>query len=415
MSKAKRTDKDAPLTAPETDAPRLVFDAVVLPDEALDETPDGYGVALSPFGLEEREKPEEVCVLAAVRAKSGAVRTVRAARQAADELLAPWKLQDAKIRQAALIAGATESAEAAAAVERLNAASFPLCTLAPPDSSVRGGSLASRSMEARRGAWSAFVQWMKEKHPAAKTLGSLKPDFGKEYARELGKTLAAQSVRARLGAVRSVLAGFGMARGWDRTGDGIVRRAFTREEVAWLLSGATGEESGLLAALYWTGLRLGDAARLRRENRVTEGGRRFLVVLTAKGKKTVHLLESPELSAKLDAAQGDAETAGEEWLFPRAAAEASGKRRAALSRRLNAYVHKRLETFPGKAAAGGGAVSVHCFRHTLATLCADAGIPIETVWEWLGHGSAAVTEIYTHRDAAKTGAAIVDALSVARE
>lgn len=352
----------------------------------------------------------------------GTVRTARAARAAADELLAPWKLRDAKIRQAALIARATESAEAAAAVERLNAASFPLSTLAPSDSSNRGGALAARSMEARRGAWSAFVEWMKGRHPSAKTLGSLRPDFGKEYARELGKTLAAQSVRARLGAVRSVLAGFGMARGWERvergegkTGGGVVRRAFTREEVAWLLSGATGEDSGLLTVLYWTGLRLGDAAKLRPENRVAEGGRRFLVVLTAKGKKTVRLLESPELSAKLDEAQAAAEAAGEEWLFPRAAAEAGSKRRAALSRRLNAYIHKRLEAFQGKAPAGGGAVSVHCFRHTLASLCADAGIPIETVREWLGHGSAAVTEIYTHRDAAKTGAAIVDALSVARE
>lgn len=346
------------------------------------------------------------------------VRTARAARAAADKLLEPWRLQNVQERQAALIARATGAAEAAAAVERLNAASIPIDKAEPSDSSVRGGALAGRSMEARRGAWRAFVQWVKANHPAAKTLGSLKPDFGGEYARELGKTMTAQSVRARLGAVRSVLSGFGMARGWERVergegreGGGIVRRAFTGAEVAWLLSGATGEDAGLLAALYWTGLRLGDAAQLRRENRVMLGGRRFLVVVTAKGKKRVELLESPELSAKLDAAEAEAEAAGTEWLFPEAAAEAGGQRRAALSRRLNAYIHKRLETCPGGTAAGGGVVSVHCFRHTLATVCAEAGIPIESVREWLGHGSAAVTEVYTHRDTAKTGAAIVAALS----
>ena len=53
----------------------------------------------------------------------------------------------------------------------------------------------------------------------------------------------------------------------------------------------------------------------------------------------------------------------------------------------------------------------YCLRHTFATDCARAGVPLETVRWFLGHEDISTTaNIYQHRDATalRSGMAILD-------
>lgn len=356
---------------------------------------------------------------AAVYAASTGKESKRDAEKERERLIEPWTLREAALREAALVARVVKAREVVEAANALKAGRLGLDEVAVPVRSARGGALASRSAAEREGDWRLFLDWLGEHYPRAKTVGDLKPSMGKEYAEELGRTLTQARVRARLGVVRSVLAGVGAAGGWEnvelgagREAPGGGRRAFTKDEVARLLAGTEGEERALLATLYWTGLRLGDAATLRRSNRKKDAdGRRRLAVHTSKGKKDVVLVESDALSPILD----EAEKRGSEWLFPAAAELAGGKRRAMLSTRLNATIARVLGVERVKREKGRRGVSevcVHSFRHTLATLCADSGVPIEDVRQYLGHSSAVVTRIYTHRDAAKMGEKVNAALSL---
>ena len=55
--------------------------------------------------------------------------------------------------------------------------------------------------------------------------------------------------------------------------------------------------------------------------------------------------------------------------------------------------------------------SLHSFRHTFVSFCANAGVPLDVVASIVGHGSTAMTRHYAHiSDAAKSKA--IDALPV---
>ncbi|MDP9443617.1 MAG: tyrosine-type recombinase/integrase [Actinomycetota bacterium] len=52
---------------------------------------------------------------------------------------------------------------------------------------------------------------------------------------------------------------------------------------------------------------------------------------------------------------------------------------------------------PAVKAAGLGHVRFHDLRHTFASLCAAAGVPVERVSAWMGHASIVITwSTYTH-------------------
>ena len=59
----------------------------------------------------------------------------------------------------------------------------------------------------------------------------------------------------------------------------------------------------------------------------------------------------------------------------------------------------------GKRAIGANVYSLHSFRHTFVSFCANAGVPMEIVAEIVGHGNPAMTRHYAHlNDSAKENA-----------
>lgn len=45
---------------------------------------------------------------------------------------------------------------------------------------------------------------------------------------------------------------------------------------------------------------------------------------------------------------------------------------------------------------GNGVICAHSMRATFATICCEAGVPMEVIQSWLGHSSQTVTRIYAH-------------------
>ena len=49
-------------------------------------------------------------------------------------------------------------------------------------------------------------------------------------------------------------------------------------------------------------------------------------------------------------------------------------------------------------AEGWEHITLHKLRHTYATLCRDAGVPLETIADLLGHADVQITrKIYAHK------------------
>ena len=159
---------------------------------------------------------------------------------------------------------------------------------------------------------------------------------------------------------------------------------------------------GLLAVLYFTGLRAGDAVQLRHENRIVvqkngDAPVRKILLTTAKTGADINIIEHPFLTKLLAEVCGDA---GKGPLFPELAAAYRRdphliiKRFNRLMARAFGDDFERTEARRGRGVNAIARFGMHSFRHSLATHCATAGVPVAIVQRWLGHASATITRIY---------------------
>lgn len=169
-----------------------------------------------------------------------------------------------------------------------------------------------------------------------------------------------------------------------------VRRALTRAEIAKILKVAEGEVKGLIEIGLATGLRLGDAVRLRWENFI-EGGR-VVEVTTSKTGAEVRL-PGERLRKALG---GKSRSRG---LILPMLAELYERDDSAVSKLVRKTFEKAgIKTSSeeeGWARARPDA-SFHSLRHTFVTRAIEAGVPSAIVRALVGHSTAAMTEHYTH-------------------
>lgn len=197
----------------------------------------------------------------------------------------------------------------------------------------------------------------------------------------------------------------------------------TREEVAAVLNGMSGEHGVLARLLYGTGLRMNEALQLRVKD--IDFRMRAVIVREGKGSKdrVVMLpgtLEEPlreQLRAarrlwELDAAEqrGGVEMphalerkfprAGQSWswfwVFPQD--HHSTDPRSGVVRRHHLYDQTFQRAFKRAVTAAGVSklATPHTLRHSFATHLLQSGSDIRTVQELLGHSDVATTMIYTH-------------------
>lgn len=137
----------------------------------------------------------------------------------------------------------------------------------------------------------------------------------------------------------------------------------------------------LLMLLVYTGLRLGDAARLECGQVSLESG-----ILSRRAGKTGAELRLPLHPALLEELRRviTPQSPPDAPVMPSLAAMEPGS----LSHRITALMAAAgIERRPGRHCA-------HCLRTTFAAMCAEGGVPLGVIQGWLGHASQEVTRVY---------------------
>lgn len=360
-----------------------------------------------------------------------------------DEWVGAYKAEDEADVRAALAERQRNAAEVAAekmAVVKAEENRIPLVSAweAHPytmSQQTRGRTkvhpLSPKNIDENRGAWEKFVRWATSKHGKKAAMQDVTADWARAYSRHLqgegltpqrhNKLITTAGVMFRLAGLENPFAGV------DKLREDAAehREPFTKEQVARMLDAAEGEWRGFLAVLYFTGLRRGDAALLKHENRNRLTGK--IRVVMAKTGDVVEPCEHPMLTAILDETASKGKRG---YLFPELA-EIYHRNPAVLSQRFAAFMAKTLgelevdadgETvfrpFDGTAdRAQGGKFRVsrwglHSFRHSFASHAAQAGIPLGRIQAWLGHSSAEITRIYTHYGDTAQQAAVMEAVAL---
>ena len=247
-----------------------------------------------------------------------------------------------------------------------------------------------------------FVKWAGE----GVEMAAVDDAMAERYAVELGRQVSGNTYNKHLVTLTAAWRAVGRAAGvrgnpWAdlprKRKDTHSRRSLTKEEVARVLALAEGELRSLVLVGLWTGLRLGDACRLRWDAFKADGA---VEVKTAKTGAVVRLP-----AARLVAELGKR---GEGYVMPGLAA-AYGRDSSAVSKRVTdlfaragiATREKRKGWHQSRPTA-----SFHSLRHTFVTRCVEAGVPVAVVRELVGHTRETMTEHYSHISAEAMEAAL---------
>lgn len=174
----------------------------------------------------------------------------------------------------------------------------------------------------------------------------------------------------------------------------------SREEVMRVID-ATARVSDrvLLTTTYAAGLRLSEVIALRWSDIDSE--RMSLRVVQGKGAKDRYTVLSSSLLPVLRDYWKHSRPRGP-WLFP------SRDRESCISDHTAQRAYTRAKQKAGIAKRGG----IHALRHAFATHLLEAGVDLNTIKQFMGHGSLSTTQRYLHLTAAhlKENAGALDLL-----
>jgi len=185
------------------------------------------------------------------------------------------------------------------------------------------------------------------------------------------------------------------------------KQPFDIDQVKALLRAATGDWKGAIMVALYTGARLQDVANMRWES--VDIQNKWIAFRVGKTKKRIKLPVHDALhDFLLELPTPDSEKA---FLFPSLAGKGTGGR-SGLSMAFARIMERskvRGEVARERAGEAGRTVnslSFHSFRHTLTSIMANAGVPVELRQKFTGHASAEMNQHYTHHEIATLRAAI---------
>lgn len=243
----------------------------------------------------------------------------------------------------------------------------------------------------------AFVDWAGK----GLDLRAVGDELAERYAKHLAAKSAANTYNKHLNTLSAVWKAVGRARGvgnpWQdlprKRLDTHVRRALTRDEVAAVIEAAEGEYKALVIIGARTGLRLGDACRLRWEDFGSDG------VLRVKTTKTGAPVALPGASLRAELEKVTQRLGGAEGYVMPGIAERYERDAAGVSDWVGRYFQRAGIVTKIKQAGWAKAradASYHSLRHTFVTRAIEAGVAAPIVRALVGHNTAAMTDRYTH-------------------
>lgn len=188
-----------------------------------------------------------------------------------------------------------------------------------------------------------------------------------------------------------------------RHGEQHSRRPFTIPELQAIMEVASPEWQSLIRFGLYTGQRLGDLAMLTWNQIDTVRGE--IRIVTKKTGKTINLPICEPLREHITALVEGTDKPGAP-VHPRAfGILKQNDRTGTLSNQFTAILAQaglraaRSHVTKGKGRGGmreGNDIGFHAIRHTAVSLLKDARVPDAVVMELVGHGSAAMSQHYTH-------------------
>lgn len=267
--------------------------------------------------------------------------------------------------------------------------------------------------------FSAFVEWMKEKHAEVPALRDVTKEIAEEYAENLnGGRLSPNTYNKHLNLLTLVFRVLKhkarlTSNPWEEIQRKHLvthsRRELTVDELKKICQAATGELRTLLALGVYSGLRLGDCATLRwGEVDLARGIIRRVPNKTARrNPKPVIVPVHPVLREALSMTPANERG---DYVLPEIAALYQ-KRTDLVTDTVQRHFHAcGIKTHrPGTGKDGKRAVldvGFHSLRHTFVSLCRESNAPLSVVESIVGHSNPAMTRHYTHVGELAAGRAV---------
>ena len=254
----------------------------------------------------------------------------------------------------------------------------------------------------------AFVDWA-GRHVE---VSAVDDEAAERYAAHLAQHYSGGTYNKHLNALTACWKALGRAAGtkgnpWQglprKRLEAHVRRVLEPGEVARILKAATGELRDLICIGLHTGLRMGDACRLKWDA-FRDGG-----TVEVRTTKTGAFVQLPSASLLHDL--GRRKHNG--FVIPKLASTYERDPAAVSKAVARLFASVKIHTSVrcvGWSRARADA-SFHSLRHTFVTRAIEAGVPAAIVRALVGHSREAMTEHYTHIGAA----ALLEAFSCARQ
>ena len=262
------------------------------------------------------------------------------------------------------------------------------------------------TIEGYSSEWKRFNKWAQSRKVGF--LHEVTPAMAEDYAADLWKSKVAPGTYNAhtkfLKAMFKVLknkAGL-VANPWDeiptlpleREG----RRMLTADELKKVCSSASGNLRYMIGLGLYTGMRLGDVVNLRWEDvNLAAGFIEIMPMKTRRTNKKVRLPIHPILEALLTELHA---TARGKLLFPEDRLSYQSDQ-SVTTRRIQAFFESCGIQTNEKPANGHRRraiirVGFHSLRHSFVSLCAANRVPQVAIMELVGHGSPAMTALYSH-------------------
>ena len=293
-----------------------------------------------------------------------------------------------------------------------------------------------------------FLKWLGEAHPEINSVSQISSEIAMEYFNHIWENdIAARSYNSRRQALKLIFKHIYEMTSLEKnpfenikgkTGVCGMREAFTEEEVQKIFSGfktgffydkavegfGRGRERGrgkeraefiplhkeemfvLLNLCCWTGCRGQDGCLMQWSNvDMVRKTISYIPIKTARktGYKSVTLPMHPQLYEALRQAESwrKENEIGEDYILPKVARRYQYNHSGVQHDVIKIIKYATgLETTVGKKALHhkirSNRYSLHSFRHTFVSFCANAGVPLDVVASIVGHGSSAMTRHYAH-------------------
>lgn len=278
------------------------------------------------------------------------------------------------------------------------------------------GNPSPRTVAMYKAIWSAFEKWITGK---ANHLHEVSQVQAEQYASHLWKDkVSPRTYNAHIQFLRSlfktlhtqaglVLNPFESIASMDNATEG--RTQFTADELRTICSRAQGSMRYMIGIALYTGLRLGDVVGLRWQ----DIGADTITVTPSKTRrkgKQLTIPLHPVVAALLEELRGGGDAAG--YLFPSEKA-LYDRHLSSVSKPIQDFLTDTCKITTTEAAEEGGQrkraivrKGFHSLRHSFVSLCAANRVPQSAIMELVGHGSPAMTALYTHAGNEQKAAAI---------